>query len=76
MDKSLSLQLGSGRWLREGLSLIIGGQTGLGKTWLACSLAHKACREGDSVRYLYIVLFNKKYLTISRIILKIAFRYE
>ncbi|WP_372439083.1 toprim domain-containing protein, partial [Pandoraea sputorum] len=26
--------------------------TGVGKTWLACTLAHKACRDGYSVRYL------------------------
>ena len=37
---------------RDGLNLIIGGPTGVGKTWLACALAHKACRDGYSVRYL------------------------
>ena len=42
----------SGAWLRDGLNLIIGGPTGVGKTWLACALAHKACRDGYSVRYL------------------------
>jgi DNA replication protein DnaC len=25
---------------------------GVGKTWLACALAHKACRDGNSVGYL------------------------
>ncbi|WP_426119954.1 IS21-like element ISPre4 family helper ATPase IstB [Pseudomonas sp. DSP3-2-2] len=52
LDKALILQLGSGQWLRDGLNLIIGGPTGAGKTWLACALAHKACRDGYSVRYL------------------------
>lgn len=51
-NKSLILQPGSGQWLRDGLNLIIGGPTGVGKTWLACALAHKACRDGYSVRYL------------------------
>ncbi len=50
LDKALILQLGSGHWLRDGLNLIIGGPTGVGKTWLA--LAHKARRDGYSVRYL------------------------
>jgi DNA replication protein DnaC len=52
LDKALILQLGSGQWLRDGLNLIIGGPTGVGKTWLACALAQKACRDGYSVRYL------------------------
>jgi DNA replication protein DnaC len=52
LDKAMILQLGSGQWLRDGLNLIIGGPTGVGKTWLACALAHKACRDGYSVRYL------------------------
>ncbi len=52
LDKALILQLSGGQWLRDGLNLIIGGPTGVGKTWLACALAHQACREGYSVRYL------------------------
>jgi DNA replication protein DnaC/transposase len=52
LDKALILQLASGQWLRDGLNLIINGPTGVGKTWLACALAHQACREGYSVRYL------------------------
>ena len=31
--------------------MVIGGPTGIGKSWLACALGHKACREGYSVLY-------------------------
>jgi DNA replication protein DnaC len=31
--------------------LLIGGPTGVGKSWLACALGHKACRDGFSVLY-------------------------
>lgn len=31
LDKALILQLSSGQWLRDGLNLIIGGPTGVGK---------------------------------------------
>jgi len=31
--------------------VVIGGPTGVGKSWLACALGHKACREGYSVLY-------------------------
>ena len=51
LDKALILQLGSGQWLRDGLNLIIGGPTGVGKTWLACALAHQACRQGHRALY-------------------------
>ena len=33
-------------------SFLLLGPTGVGKTWLACALAHKACREGYTVQYL------------------------
>lgn len=31
--------------------MVIGGPTGVGKSWLACALGHKACRDGYSVLY-------------------------
>lgn len=52
LDKSLMLQLGACQWIRQGLNLILQGPTGAGKTWIACALAQKACREGFSARYL------------------------
>ena len=52
LDKSLMLQLSTCRWVQEGLNLIINGSTGVGKTWIACALAQKACREGYTALYL------------------------
>ncbi len=52
LDKALMLQLSACRWVHDGLNLIINGPTGVGKTWIACALAHKACREGYTALYL------------------------
>ncbi len=52
LDKALILQLATCRWIHEGLNLILNGPTGVGKTWIACALAHKACREGYTAMYL------------------------
>src|SRR5439155_784187 len=45
------LSLASCQWVRERQNCLITGPTGVGKTYLACALAHKACREGASTRY-------------------------
>jgi len=37
-------------WIRERLNLLITGPTGVGKSYLACALAHAACRADFSVR--------------------------
>ena len=52
LDKALMRQLSTCQWVKDGLNLIINGPTGVGKTWIACALAHKACREGFSAHYL------------------------
>lgn len=52
LDKSLVLRLAECQWLKERHNLIITGPTGVGKTYLACAFAQKACREGFSTLYL------------------------
>ena len=42
------------QWINDHHNLIITGPTGTGKTFLACALAHKACREGYSSLYLRV----------------------
>lgn len=52
LDKSLLLALASCKWIRERQNVIVTGPTGVGKSYLACALAHKACREGFRALYL------------------------
>ena len=51
LDRALFQKLATCRWVRDNQHLVIGGPTGVGKSWLACALGHKACREGFSVLY-------------------------
>jgi len=52
LDKPLMMSLGSCSWIRKGRNVIITGPTGVGKSFLACALAHKACLEGYDSLYL------------------------
>ena len=51
LDKALFAKLVAGDWIDQHQNLIIVGKTGLGKSWLACALGHKACRDDRSVIY-------------------------
>lgn len=52
LDKSLIMTLANCNWIREHHNVIITGPTGVGKSYLACALAQKACREGFRALYL------------------------
>jgi DNA replication protein DnaC len=51
LDKTLFQQLATSRWLAEHRNLLVTGPCGVGKSWLSCALAQKACRDGYSVHY-------------------------
>ena len=51
LDHALFHKLAGCDWIRHSQHLVIGSPTGTGKSWLACALGHKACREGFSVLY-------------------------
>jgi DNA replication protein DnaC len=51
LDRNLFLKLASGDWIRAKHNLLITGPCGVGKSWLACALGHKACREDLSTAY-------------------------
>jgi DNA replication protein DnaC len=65
LDKSLVLRLANCDWVKNAHNVIITGPTGVGKTYLACALANRACRMGYSAFYIRIPrLFQE--LTIAR----------
>src|ERR1700757_1621671 len=51
IDRAVFAKLVSGDWIDRHENLLITGATGLGKSWLACALGHKACRDNRSVLY-------------------------
>src|SRR5216684_210405 len=51
LDKALFHKLIGGGWIDRKQNLIIVGPTGIGKSWVACALGHKACRDDRAVLY-------------------------
>ena len=51
LDKALFQQLARGKWIAGKQNLIVTGLCGVGKSWLACALGQKTCRDDFSVLY-------------------------
>lgn len=51
LDRSVVTALATCNWLRDKRNIAITGPTGSGKTYLACALAHSACRQGYPAIY-------------------------
>ncbi len=52
LDRALLRSLiAESEWVKQHLNVFLIGATGLGKSWLAAALAHKACRDGYTVYY-------------------------
>ena len=52
IDRSVMMTLSSCDWIKKYQNVILTGPTGAGKTFLACALAHKACRQGCRAFYI------------------------
>lgn len=51
LTKSVMLDLAMSRWVVGKQNVILTGKTGVGKSYLACALGNKACRDGFTVAY-------------------------
>lgn len=51
LDRRLFDMLLKGDWIAACENCAIIGPTGIGKSWLACAIGHKACRDNRSVLY-------------------------
>jgi DNA replication protein DnaC len=49
LDRKLIRTLASSEWVRQHQNVLLLGPTGIGKTWLGCALAQKACRDGFTI---------------------------
>lgn len=65
LDRTLLLELGSCRFIAAHTNVVITGPTGVGKTFLACALAHRACLEGYRTSYVHMPKLHRE-LAVAR----------
>lgn len=74
LDPSLINSLHNCKWIKEGRNILVTGATGVGKSYLACAFAHRACLSGYSSRYfgasklfetLNVAMGEGKYVKLS-----------
>ena len=53
LQRNVIDQLAGSDWIQYAQNCIITGPTGVGKSYLACALAQKACRDGHRTLYFY-----------------------
>ncbi len=51
LERKTIRELAACKWIESHRNVVITGPTGVGKTYLACALAHQACRRGYRAMY-------------------------
>ena len=51
LDRSTVMSLAMNQWVKSHHNILVTGPTGAGKSYLACALAQKACRDGYTTLY-------------------------
>lgn len=75
LDMAYVMKLCAGEYIRKGISVIITGATGTGKSWLASALGHHACVTGYKTRYWSIIKLMED-LDIARIEMRAKKMFE
>jgi DNA replication protein DnaC len=73
LERGRLTQLAQLDWIDQHLNLLVTGPTGVGKSYLACALAHQACRQDKSVRYFRMPRLAEELLRAGAVQKKSAF---
>lgn len=62
LERGRLAQLTDMAWVNQHLNVLLSGPTGVGKSYLACALAHQACRQDYLVRYFRVPRLTEELL--------------
>jgi len=66
LDPAALAQVRDLAWIDQHLNVLVTGPTGVGKSFLACALAHSACRADHSVRFYRLPRLVDELTVLSR----------
>lgn len=62
LNKSVIMDLSKCKWIKDHHNILITGLTGVGKSYIACALGHRACLNG----------YKSMYIRISRLLTELS----